>query len=349
MTDSQDITLSELQNNFSFGDLEFGRSGGDNNFTTEAGRRDQAGFAETAFEPGEISEPFKGMSLDDTTGLADNMTGFDFDVNDNLDYGIDFNEGGYNPQALEGADASLDTLMQVGIMPVEDQDMFDTESMQESVVRKRKRLAVDKITEIPQEDLREFNRDTSAIVSQDIRPFEVRKKKAAIDLRGPSDKGLGSELTDMFARINRKRRASTMDVAMGTPGQSATTPAGDHLESFGGYDDFGVEVDAGDFNQDRFDQFQANDAENVSVGNGSMATQSTQSLNEGTRKTFETIENHMQFNGSVKFAEIAPSSNKKTDAARRFYEVLLLASRDKIKLKQERSFGDIQISTVSAH
>lgn len=87
----------------------------------------------------------------------------------------------------------------------------------------------------------------------------------------------------------------------------------------------------------------------MSVGNGSMATQSTQSLNEGTRKTFETIENHMQFNGSVKFAEIAPSSNKKTDAARRFYEVLLLASRDKIKLKQERSFGDIQISTVSAH
>lgn len=76
-------------------------------------------------------------------------------------------------------------------------------------------------------------------------------------MRGPSDKGLGSELTDMFARINRKRRASTMDVAMGTPGQSATTPAGDHLESFGGYDDFGVEVDAGDFNQDRFDQFQA--------------------------------------------------------------------------------------------
>ncbi|KAI9274162.1 Rec8 like protein-domain-containing protein [Sporodiniella umbellata] len=350
MAGSQDMTLGEYQNNFSFGDLEFGRTS--DNFATEAGRRDQAGFSETAFEPTEISEPFKGMSLDDPTGLSDNMTGFDFDVNDNLNYGVDFDlEGRFNQQSLDAADnVSLDTLMQVGIMPAEDQDMLDTESLQEPI-RKRKRLVVDKVTEIPQEDLRKYNRDTSSIVSQDVRPFEVRKKKATIDLRNPSDKGLGSELKSMFANIRSDRRASIFNDRMEAQNDhtGAPTPGQDQLEPFGNYQDFGVDIDAGDFNQDRFNQFEANNGETVSLGSGSMATQNTQTLNEGTRRTYETIESHMQFNQSVKFAEIAPNTNKRSDAARRFYEVLLLASKDKIKVKQERAFSDIHLSTVSAH
>ncbi|KAG1323776.1 hypothetical protein G6F62_009477 [Rhizopus arrhizus] len=299
---SQDITLSELQTGFSFGALEFGRGAGGFD-TTEAGRRDQAGFAETAFEPTEIAEPFKGMSLDDATGLADNTAGFDFDLNDNLDYGadVDVHEAAFNPP-IE-ADASLDTLMQVGIMPVDEQLIFDTESVHEPTVRKRKRLIVDKVTEIPQEDLRRYNSNTSSIVNKDIQFFETAKAKIAINLRGPSGEALGTDLENMFSKISRKRRASALEAhAQGETYLGAPTPAGEGLEPFEGFNDYDVDIDTGDFDRERFNQFQR-DTENISVENGSFDSQTDESLHESTRRTFETIENHMQFNGTVKFAD----------------------------------------------
>lgn len=170
----------------------------------------------------------------------------------------------------------------------------------------------------------------------------------------------------MFSKISRKRRASALEAhAQGETYLGAPTPAGEGLEPFEGFNDYDVDIDTGDFDRERFNQFQVTtlkkspflcnsltliqrDTENISVENGSFDSQTDESLHESTRRTFETIENHMQFNGTVKFAELAPTTTyKKADAARRFYEVLLLASKDKIRIKQERSYSDIQISTVT--
>lgn len=73
-------------------------------------------------------------------------------------------------------------------------------------------------------------------------------------------------------------------------------------------------------------------------------TQNTQSFNNNTRETLETIENKLLVQENVKFGELATSSTKKADAAKLFYDVLLLSTKNKLKVKQDRAFGEIQIS-----
>jgi hypothetical protein len=71
------------------------------------------------------------------------------------------------PLVNNDADASLDTLMQVGI--VEDsQNMFDMQDVTaaEPTARRRKRLVVDKVTEIPMEDLHRLINDTSSLITK---------------------------------------------------------------------------------------------------------------------------------------------------------------------------------------
>ncbi|CEJ00030.1 Putative Sister chromatid cohesion complex Cohesin, subunit RAD21/SCC1 [Rhizopus microsporus] len=340
---SQDITLSGFEGGF-FTDVEMGLRFDP---TTEGGRRDQPGLADTAFEPAEISEPLKRMTLDDQTGLADNTADFGFDINDNLNYdiGADFHDTRFDlPSTQDVAEASLDTLMQVGIMPVDEQMVFDTEIVQEPATRKRKRLVVDKVTEIPQEDLRRYTSDTSSIVNRDLHFFEAAKAKPVIHLRGPGGNAVGAELEDMFTRISHKRLAAAPESAahpetyLGAP-----TPAGEGLEPFGGFD-YDVDIGTGGFDRERFEQT----AEAEDTGFDFFETQATQAFNESTRRTLETIEGLTQFNG-VKFAELVPTTSSKSEAAKRFYEVLLLASRDKIKVRQDQPYGDIQINAVAVH
>ena len=74
-------------------------------------------------------------------------------------------------------------------------------------------------------------------------------------------------------------------------------------------------------------------------------TQNTQSFNNNTHQTLETINGYLVSQNNVKFGELAPrSSIKKAEASKLFYDVLLLATKNKIKVKQDRSFGEIQIS-----
>jgi chromatin segregation and condensation protein Rec8/ScpA/Scc1 (kleisin family) len=72
--------------------------------------------------------------------------------------------------------------------------------------------------------------------------------------------------------------------------------------------------------------------------------QNTQTFSNNTRETLETIENKLTSQSNVKFGELASASTRKADAAKLFYDVLLLSTKNKIKVKQDRAFGEIQIS-----
>jgi hypothetical protein len=76
-------------------------------------------------------------------------------------------------------------------------------------------------------------------------------------LRGPSGEALGTDLENMFSKISRKRRASALEAhAQGETYLGAPTPAGDGLEPFEGFNDYDVDIDTGDFDRERFNQFQ---------------------------------------------------------------------------------------------
>lgn len=162
---SQDITLNDIQNDFTFGNWEMGRRDVEG---VEAGRRDAGAMADTGINLDNLEAPLKGLSLEeDNNGIRNDNVDFDFDINDNIDYGDDgmyFNNNNeFNLPSTLDADASLDNLMQVGI--VEDENMFDMNAtMAEPAVRRRKRLIVDQVTEIPQEDLRKAYENPSSIV-----------------------------------------------------------------------------------------------------------------------------------------------------------------------------------------
>jgi hypothetical protein len=162
--------MSDIQTSFTFGNYETerGLAGGEG---VEVGRREnEPGFADNEFDMDVLAEPLKDMNLNEANALMDDGVNFDFDLNDNIDYGgpdytEDVNE--FNlPLAGAEAEASLDTLMQVGI--VEDpQSMFAMQDITaESTARRRKRLVIDKVTEIPMEDLHRLINDASPLVTR---------------------------------------------------------------------------------------------------------------------------------------------------------------------------------------
>lgn len=268
MSYTQDITLSG-QADFSFGNWESGRTG------VEAGRRDnEAGLADDGFDMDAIADPLKDMNLNDNNnnGIANDAVDFDFDLNDNIDYGQDYgddmNEFDF-PLNNDNADASLDTLMQVGI--VEDDGMFDVDAIGSTATepaRRRKRLVVDKVTEIPLADLQRYATDVSSLVQKDTQVGSAIKAKPVINLTKPSGNAVGSELDALFAGLNRKRRASgaianankeaRVDDAFGAP-----TPGGPGLTSAFHFDDDNIDYgqdfnDDVELNQDAFDRFNNN-------------------------------------------------------------------------------------------
>lgn len=155
-----------MQNDFSFGNWEVGRREG-----VEAGRRDNGALTDNGLNSDNLEGPLKGLTLgDDNNGINNDNVDFDFDLNDNIDYGDDgmfFNNNAeFNMPSTN--DADIDNLLQVGI--VEDENMFDIDAaMPEAAVRRRKRLVVDQITEIPQEDLRKYYTDTSSLIATRVR------------------------------------------------------------------------------------------------------------------------------------------------------------------------------------
>jgi hypothetical protein len=119
-----------------------------------------------------IADPLKDMNIsDNNNGLGIDDIAFDFDVNDEIDYNDDVYNEEFDLQQTNNNNDSLDTLMQVGIVGIDDADneMFNIDGMDtEPAVRRRRKLVVDENTEIPQQDLRRYISDTSSIVTKVI-------------------------------------------------------------------------------------------------------------------------------------------------------------------------------------
>lgn len=80
-------------------------------------------------------------------------------------------------------------------------------------------------------------------------------------------------------------------------------------------------------------------------------SQSINLLSAHTNQTLLIINDKLTNQPTVKFGELASSRCAKAEAAKLFYDILLLSTKNKVKVKQDRQYGEIQISapTTLAH
>lgn len=197
-----------------------------------------------------------------------------------------------------------------------------------------------------------------------------------INLTQPHGGNVGFGLESMVDRLNKKRRhnEATRQVRSDDPFSAPTPAAGgaganddpfattafqfdDYDNDAGGYEDIEGGFDAEAAAQFGLGDFGGADGGAASANASTTETdeydmldnmyQNTQSFNTGTRRTLETLENQFVSQDHVQFGELASSTCSKSDAAKLFYDILLLSTKDKIKVKQDRPFGEIQISPVS--
>ncbi|ORX49790.1 hypothetical protein DM01DRAFT_1100666 [Hesseltinella vesiculosa] len=143
----------------------------------EMGRRDQDPALEQSFSA-DLDSPMNKLQINDQRNVDEDIgdfgeLDFDFDLGDDLSQREQTPRPEFHLPAMDdNLDASLDTLMQDGIVPMADSNalMFglDDDSsitqQQASSGRRRRHLAVDRVTEIPHDDLQSFMQDTSHIV-----------------------------------------------------------------------------------------------------------------------------------------------------------------------------------------
>ncbi|KAF7722536.1 Double-strand-break repair protein rad21 [Apophysomyces ossiformis] len=369
---SQDITLNDMSfvnNSWAFDDIDQGRhllegeqGGGIGadvlglDFSDrEQGVRDTDMLAERSFTMDEIGEPLKDMQLGDNERQQANTKDDTFQFDDDfLDYDFDFGEMDQRPPQQETGidlntssdmDGSLSVLMESGIT----RDLDIETAAEATPVRRRRRLIVDKVTEIPHEDIRQRMNDTSTIVSMDA---NVRKSKRTLiqpDLKAPLC-SVGLDMEQFLSSLTRKRRASgvldtaqkvsrvediTFDDNMAVEQSARADPVGEQ-----GFD-YDLDYD--------FDCFEAGTAARPdTVTDDSMLTEASQAtqFNNHTRQTFELLQNKFTTSQPVGFGELVPSTSTKAEAARLFYDVLVLSTRNMIKVKQTQSFGEIQIEKL---
>ena len=69
-------------------------------------------------------------------------------------------------------------------------------------------------------------------------------------------------------------------------------------------------------------------------------------MSKSTHETLEKIQSRIIDNNTqLTFGELAPThQSNKSEAARHFYDVLLLTTKDLIKVQQQEAFGEIRIT-----
>lgn len=77
-------------------------------------------------------------------------------------------------------------------------------------------------------------------------------------------------------------------------------------------------------------------------------SQSVNLLSAHTNQTLATLNDKLTSQPTVKFGEMASSACGKAEAAKLFYDILLLSTKNKVKVKQDRPYGEIQISAPTA-
>ncbi|KAI9305824.1 Rec8 like protein-domain-containing protein [Cunninghamella echinulata] len=304
--------------------------------------------------------------------------GFDFDFD--LGDGGDEQRRGMTPlpeftlPGQENVDSSLDALMETGIVPVSEPDHIVFGMTEESLIeqqqpekRRRRRLVVDKVTEIPFDELRQYVNDTSSIVDRTIDiQVDITPKTTKIDLNKPTGCIEGSEIQKVITKWNQKQNISTLineprwDTSIG-----ATLPA--HAGRYEAIsEEAGEQFDFGEFDfQDGAAMIEDTDlypdvslptrgvipqggegfSEEISFGN--IDTQQPILIGTSTRETMNKVQQKCQQKpqGSILFNELTTFESKRSDVARSFFDVLLLASKDMIKVNQQIPYSSILIES----
>ncbi|KAI8371434.1 Rec8 like protein-domain-containing protein [Radiomyces spectabilis] len=352
-TDADDLMGTE---GFTFGDIE-------------QGRRDTGPeLVDQAFTMDDIDEPLNKMRIDDTNDVLD----FDFDFEDTAEARDE--HAANQPERAVEFDTNLNTLMQSGIMP--DTAAMDLSTQQLDFVlpdehatvqeptRRRRKLVVDKVTEIPHTDLRRNISDTSAITDRtaDTRSSAMATKGKQLDISKPLGYAPGSGLTTLFDTLGTKRRGSAVN--HGSPKEARLT---EPLEDMAGPSTAGIPT-AFDGQELGFDDFATNETdfdfgintavdeqgagpstllENEETSFFSQNGQSTQ-LNQSAHQTLTTLTEKFDAGANrAAFGDLVPGTASKAEAARKFYDVLLLSTKNMIQLKQQQSYGEIEIRPVT--
>lgn len=154
--------------------------------------------------------------------------------------------------------------------------------------------------------------------------------------------------------MNNKRRAPVIGSEVNKQARlddpfGAFTPGAAAASAFQ-FDDDNVDYGDDDLAFDQRDISQFNAFREIDEYDLSM-TQTSDSLSPHTNQTLTTVNSQLAARNTVKFTELAPGTCKKAEAAKLFYDVLLLSTKNKVKVKQDRPYGEIQISapTMLAH
>ncbi|KAI8139153.1 Rec8 like protein-domain-containing protein [Fennellomyces sp. T-0311] len=368
---SQDITLSDI------GDLSFGNDWDINpTAETERARTDaenvneldvgmssvEQGRRDNEMELGregsfidDINSPLSKMNIDGAQQQDDNYLDFD-----DFDFGDDYADmAPPQPPAAEEFHRADDSqimsgssLMHSGLIADDDDDqlMFETQPLDEvsepvAPRRRRRRLVVDRVTEIPHDQLRAQVSDTSSLVNRDANALpRSRKTQAKVDWKKPIACDNSTKLGALFARLNaRKDTAGETEVDMNETREDAEEPVA-QVEQQAQYDDYGMDYDDFDFGDTPAPVTDEPAEAAGDMDNTSQFTQNTQStIGRSTREVLDTIQSRLEVQETVSFGELAPHNATKSEAARRFYDVLLLTTKDMLKVQQNQAFGEIQI------
>ncbi|KAI9247469.1 Rec8 like protein-domain-containing protein [Phascolomyces articulosus] len=349
--------------------------------SVEMGRRDNEPneFGREPSFSDDINEPLGKMNLNEQQ--PDDYVDFDdFDFGD--DGGVfaqdqDTNAPPAGVEEFHRADDSQfmegSSLMHSGLVPDDEDDqlMFETQPMEvpEAVQprRRRRRLIVDLDTEIPHEQLRANLADTSTLINRDANTLRNnRKSSAKKDWKRPTVISSHTKIGQLYARLNSTRNTNTDEVdafdmtraqspemvaAFGQQQQQPGEAAGEEGQGILNYqqpDDY-MDFDDFDFGDAPAPTVQEENAESTEANeNTSQFNNNTQNsqFSRSTHETLEQIQNRLVDNNStLTFGELAPTHNStRSDVARRFYDVLLLTTKDMIKVQQSQAFGEIQIA-----
>ncbi|KAI9319462.1 Rec8 like protein-domain-containing protein [Dichotomocladium elegans] len=221
MASSQDITLSDVSFAWDFHqnpmlDTEQGRALDEaenarvEDFdmeSVEQGRRDAEGALDAMnTDIGEIDNPLAKGRYED----KNNMLDFDdFEFDDDFGHIAQPNAMEEEFQAPQSPDM-VSSLNQSGLMRDEDFAMFDTAQLEavQPPRRRRRRLVVDLVTEIPHDQLRQNVQDTSSIVDLNA---NIRKRGLAtskLDWKKPVACSPGTALNALYSRLSTRRRTA---------------------------------------------------------------------------------------------------------------------------------------------
>ncbi|KAI7847166.1 Rec8 like protein-domain-containing protein [Circinella umbellata] len=254
------------------------------------------------------------------------------------------------------------SLMHSGLVPDDDDSqvmMFDTENMDTAEPtqprRRRRRLVMDRVTEIPHEQLRTNISNTSSLINRNANILQNKgKTNARSDWKRPIAISNNTKIGQLYSRLNTKTTIQDNEIDMGRmqspelinneqQGEGGLTyqQADDYMD-FDDYD-FGDTAPVVQNENNELTTAARTDYEN----DDSINTQNTQStMSKSTHETLEKIQSRIIDNNTqLTFGELAPThQSNKSEAARHFYDVLLLTTKDLIKVQQQEAFGEIRIT-----